>query len=118
MTFAYVVAEGDDAPHGIGITEDSLSEGGGTIEDGAGNPADLAHEAIAADDSHRVDGVRPAFDSAEVTEDGEQVAVNFSEAVALSSLLGKLGDAIDVSDEAFLRAFVSLDGGRRRRDSE
>ena len=111
MTFAYVVAEGDDAPHGIAIPAESLNLGGGTIEDGAGNPADLAHEAIAADDSHRVDGVRPAFDSAEVSEDGEQVAVNFSEAVALSSLLGKLGDAIDVSDEAFLRAFVSLTVG-------
>ena len=108
VVFSYGVAEGDDAPDGIAIDEGAMSLGDGSIQDAAGNDAELAHEAIPADEGHLVDGVRPAFSSAEVSEDGTAVTVNFSEDVTLSSMLQLLGDAINIQQGTFLRAFVTL----------
>ena len=50
---------------------------GGTIKDEADNPAELAHEAVAAQAGHKVDGVRPVFVSAAV--DGASLTLTYGE---------------------------------------
>ena len=108
MVFTYSVAEGDDAPDGIAIDEESLSVSDGSIQDAAGNDAELAHEALPVHTGHPVDGVRPVFESAEISEDGAEATVNFTEGVALSSELEVIGEVINIQQEIFLKAFVFL----------
>ena len=61
LVFAYEVADGDEDTDGVSIEAGRITLNGGTIEDEAENPAELAHEAVAAQVGHKVDGVRPAF---------------------------------------------------------
>ena len=58
-TFSYTVAEGDSDSDGISIGANKLTLNGGIIEDAADNDANLAHNALAAQDGHKVDGVPP-----------------------------------------------------------
>ena len=57
--FSYTVAEGDSDDDGIAINANKLTSNGGSIKDAANNDADLSHNALAAQDGHEVDGVRP-----------------------------------------------------------
>ena len=59
VVFGYTVAEGDTDSDGIAIGANKLKLNGGTIKDGADNDANLSHNALAAQDGHKVDGVRP-----------------------------------------------------------
>ena len=59
LVFGYTVAAGESDTDGVGIEADSLS--GGTIRDRAGHNAVLDHQAVAANASHKVDGVKPAL---------------------------------------------------------
>ena len=59
LVFGYTVAAGESDMDGVGVEADSLS--GGTIRDGAGHNAVLDHQALAANASHKVDGVKPAL---------------------------------------------------------
>ena len=59
LVFGYTVAAGESDTDGVGVEADSLS--GGTIRDGAGHNAVLDHQAVAANASHKVDGVKPAL---------------------------------------------------------
>ena len=79
LVFAYEVDEGEDDTDGVSIEANRLSLNGGTIEDAADNPADLAHEAVAAQAGHQVDGVRPVFVSAAV--DGASLTLTYGEAL-------------------------------------
>ena len=83
--FAYTVEEGDADADGIAIGADALSLNGGSIADAADNAAVLTHVAVDDDAGHTVDGVRPTFTSAAVSENGTQVVVTFSEALAALS---------------------------------
>ena len=55
LVFHYEVQEGDTDTDGIGIGANSLKLNGGGIHDFAGNSADLSHDAVAADQGHKVD---------------------------------------------------------------
>ena len=59
LVFGYTVAAGESDMDGVGVEADSLS--GGTIRDGVGHNAVLDHQAVAANASHKVDGVKPAL---------------------------------------------------------
>ena len=59
MVFSYTVAEGDSDSDGIAINANRLTLNGGSIKDAADNDANLSHTALAAQDGHKVDGVRP-----------------------------------------------------------
>ena len=61
LVFSYQVNEGDEDSDGVSIEAGRISLNGGTIQDEATNPAELAHDAVAADTGHKVDGVRPEF---------------------------------------------------------
>ena len=62
--FVYTVAVGDDDDNGVSIAANSLLLNGGTIRDGGNVDAVRTHGAVAANVNHRVDGVRPALQSA------------------------------------------------------
>ena len=59
VVFSYKVAEGNWDNDGIAINADELTLNGGSIKDAANNDADLSHNALATQDGHTVDGVRP-----------------------------------------------------------
>ena len=79
LVFGYEVALGDEDTDGVSLEANRLTLNGGTIEDEAENPAELAHEALAAQAGHKVDGVRPAFVSAAV--DGASLTLTYGEAL-------------------------------------
>ena len=83
LVFGYEVADGDEDTDGVSIEANRLTLNGGTIKDEADNPAELAHEAVAAQAGHQVDGVRPAFVSAAV--DGSSLTLTYGEALDGSS---------------------------------
>ena len=77
--FSYEVADGDEDTDGVSIEVGRIALNGGSIEDEAENAAELAHEALAAQTGHKVDGVRPAFVSAAV--DGSSLTLTYGEAL-------------------------------------
>ena len=86
LVFSYTVAENDEDTDGVAIGANKLTRNGGTIKggDGAGPDATLTHDALDADDGHKVDGVRPTFASAETSADGSTFSVTFSEPIQQS----------------------------------
>ncbi len=56
VRFRYTVQAQDRDPDGIGVAAEGLSLNGGTIADGAGNPADLSLAAAAIGSGHAVNG--------------------------------------------------------------
>ena len=56
VTFGYVVQEGDQDLSGLSISENVVTLNGGTIQDEAGNDADLSHTYEYDNPEHRVDG--------------------------------------------------------------
>ena len=98
LVFQYTVVTGDADTDGISIAANALALNGGTIKDllgNAANAADLAHSALATQAAHIVDGVPPTINSLSITSnagshntyitnDTIQVAVAFSEAVAVT----------------------------------
>ena len=67
LTFCYVIQENDSDDDGISIGPNAMQ--GGAIEDAAGNPVDRTFAGLAADDDHRVDGVRPVLTQVEIVSD-------------------------------------------------
>ena len=61
VVFSYTVVQGDWDNNGIAINANKLTLNGGSIKDAANNDADLSHTALAAQDGHKVDGVRPTL---------------------------------------------------------
>ena len=86
LLFSYTVADGESDADGVSIEADSLSRNGGPIQDEADNDAVLDHEALAADSSHKVDGVKPELtvtDGAVV--DGATLTLTYDETLDGSS---------------------------------
>ena len=79
LVFGYEVVEGDEDGEGVSIRSGRIALNGGTIEDEAENPAELAYRAVLVRSAHRVDGVRPAFVSAAV--DGAALTLTYGEAL-------------------------------------
>ena len=77
LVFGYEVADGHEDTDGVSIEAGRITLNGGMIEDEADNPAELAHEAVAAQVGHKVDGVRPVFVSAAV--DGSSLTLTYGE---------------------------------------
>ena len=61
VVFGYTVIEGDADNDGIAVGENKLTLNAGSIKDAADNTANLFHDALAAQNNHRVDGVRPTI---------------------------------------------------------
>ena len=83
---SYEVAQGNDAPDGVGVKANSLALNGGTIrkESSSTDNAFLGHTEVAVNASHKVDGIRPTLittgaDAPKTSVDGTQVFLRFSE---------------------------------------
>ncbi len=85
LVFSYTVAAGDADADGIAIGADKLTLNGGTIQvKGGDTAATLAHSAVAANASHKVDGVRPTLSSAAVS--GTALTLTYSETLDTGSV--------------------------------
>ena len=69
LTFAYTVVDDETDANGVSIDANSLTLNSGSIRDSAMNDATLTHSALSDDDDHRVDSVKPSFQSAVVNFD-------------------------------------------------
>ena len=83
---SYTVAQGNDAPDGVGVKANSLALNGGTIrkESSTTDNAFLGHTEVAVNSQHKVDGIRPTLittgaDAPKTSVDGTQVFLRFSE---------------------------------------
>ena len=77
LVFVYEVEERDEDPNGVSIEANRLTLNGGTIEDEAENAAALAHDAVATQAGHKVDGVKPVLSSTAV--DGSSLTLTYGE---------------------------------------
>ena len=66
--FSYKVVAGDNDADGVSIAANALK---GDLEDAAGNGADIAHSAVSASTSHKVDTQGPSVTAVEVTGSGD-----------------------------------------------
>ena len=83
------MAQGNNAPDGVGVKANSLALNGGTIrkESSSTDNAFLGHTEVAVNASHKVDGIRPTLittgaDAPKSSVDGTQVFLRFSEALS------------------------------------
>ena len=66
--FSYKVAAGDNDSDGVSIAANALK---GALEDAAGNEADIAHSAVSASTSHKVDTQGPSVTAVALTGAGD-----------------------------------------------
>ena len=66
--FSYKVVAGDNDTDGVSIAANALK---GALEDAAGNDADIAHSAVSANTSHKVDTQGPSVTAVAVTGAGD-----------------------------------------------
>ena len=81
LVFSYTVVEGDKDTDGVAVEAGTIALNGGTIQVGTTDAA-RTHEAEAANPAHKVDGIRPIFESAETNEAGTRVFITFSEPIS------------------------------------
>ena len=108
LVFGYEVADGDEDTDGVSIQANRLTLNGGTIKDEGDNPAELAHEAVAAQAGHQVDGVRPSFLSAAV--DGSSLTLTYGEALDGGSRPASGDFTVEVDGSGRSVTGVSLSG--------
>ena len=108
LVFGYEVAPGDDDTDGVSIAAGRIDLNGGTIEDGADNDAEPAHEALAAQAGQQVDGVRPEFLIAAV--DGAALILTYGEAIDGSSRPTAGDFTVEVGEDGRSGSGVSVDG--------
>ena len=105
LLFSYEVVDGESDSDGVSIDSDSLALNGGTIAGSSGN-ALLGHEA--EESSHRVDGIKPVFQSATVS--GRQIVLAYDEALDGTSVptVGQFGVTVAGMQREVTR--VDMDG--------
>ena len=108
LMFVYEVAVGDEDTDGVSIEAGRIVLNGGTIEDEAENAAELAHEALAPQAGHKVDGVRPAFLSAAV--EGASLTLTYGEALDAGSRPAPGDFTVQVDNSGRTVAGVSVSG--------
>ena len=86
---SYTVAQGNNAPDGVGVKANSLALNGGTIRKESSNTdnAFLGHNEVAVNSQHKVDGIRPTLittgtDAPRISIDGTQAFLRYSEALS------------------------------------
>ena len=112
LVFAYTVATGDNDPDGVSVAADSLALNNGTISDGKGEAVNLFHQVLEPQSGHRVDAVAPHL--SEVSVDGSELTIRYSEALDESSVPAASQFQVHVEDVLRTVSSVSVDGNRVR----
>ena len=110
LVFEHTVATGDTDTDGIAIAANQLFLNGGTIQDAAGNTANLNHSLVAASTSHKVDTTKPTVSSLSITStptgtntyvtgDTIQATVTFSEAMRVDTTNGTPKLTLEIGSE-------------------
>jgi hypothetical protein len=106
LVFTYTIASSETTDtNGISIGNNAISANSGTIQDAAGNNANLSHGAVSDNASFKVDTIVPTIASitsstdsgSYTTSDSINIQVNFSEPVKLST--GNLIIRLQLRDE-------------------
>ena len=108
LVFGYEVADGDEDTDGVSIAAGRIDLNGGTIQDGADNNAEPAHETLPTQAGHHVDGVKPVLLSAAV--DGATLTLTYGEALDGSSRPGAGDFTVEVGGNGRSVAGVSVSG--------
>ena len=108
LVFGYEVADGDEDSDGVSVNAGRIALNGGTIQDEVENPAELDHEAVAAQAGHKVDGVRPAFVSAAV--DGSSLTLTYGKALDGGSRPASGSFTVEVAGSGRSVSGVSISG--------
>ena len=106
LTFSYTVASGDSDADGIAVGDNKLALNSGTIKDGAGNNATLTHTALAAQSTHKVDGVAPTVLSATVKN--ASLKIKFRETLGAAANLANLAFAVKKTPDGGTETTVNL----------
>ena len=81
--YRYTVEEGDEDTDGVSIGRDAIRFGTGAFQyDGSRARLAQCNEPVGPFASHKVDGIRPTFESAVTLPDGTQVILTFSETLS------------------------------------
>ena len=108
LVFGYEVADGDEDSDGVSVNAGRIALNGGTIQDEVENPAELDHEAVAAQAGHQVDGVRPAFVGAGV--DGSSLTLTYGKALDGGSRPASGSFTVEVAGSGRSVSGVSISG--------
>ena len=111
LVFRYTVAEDDADTDGISVVENGLALNGGAIADAVGYAAaaaQLEHPALAAQGSHKVDGVRPTVSHAVVA--GTTLTVIFNENLAAAASLANGAFEVKKTPSGGSETTVALSG--------
>ena len=85
LSFAHTVVEPNYSTQGIAVLANTLELNSGTIRSASGTDADLAHDGLAHDSSHKVDW-RPGLSVADArAEEGAGAAVEFAVRLGLAA---------------------------------
>ena len=85
LIFAHTVVEPNYSAQGIAVLANSLALNSGTIRSASGTDADLSHDGLAHDSSHKVDW-RPGLSVADArVEEGAGAAVDFAVRLGLAA---------------------------------
>ena len=106
--FGYEVVLGDEDTDGVSIAAGRIDLNGGTIQDGADNDAEPAHETLPAQAGHKVDGVRPEFLSAAV--EGASLTLAYGEALEPASRPAAGDFTVEVGSSGRSVSGVSVSG--------
>ena len=107
LVFAYTVVSGDTSAEGVAVLANTLELNGGTMRSAAGTGAALAHAAVAASASHRVDTAPPALSDASV--EGDTLTLTFAEALLDTAGEEPVGSAFTVKVDTSEVALVDTD---------
>ena len=108
LAFVYEVAEGDADTDGVSIEAGRIALNGGSIKDEADNDAVLDHDGLAIDAAHKVDGIRPSFQSAAV--DGSSLTLTYGEALDGGSRPASGDFTVEVGGDGRSVSGVSVSG--------
>ena len=108
LVFGYEVADGHEDTDGVSIEAGRIALSGGSIKDEADNDAVLDHDGLASDAAHKVDGVRPNFQSAAV--DGSSLTLTYGETLDGGSRPAPGDFTVEVDGSGRSASGVSISG--------
>ena len=115
LVFRYAVAAADTDMDGVSVAAGSIALNGGTLKDAAGNDAALAHDPLAPNALHKVDGTLPPADTtlptlSSAAINGAALTLTFSEALDPGSVPAALQFGATIGTLSVRGTAIEIDG--------